>query len=159
MLDQAFASDLTHLPPLLLSSEDHDRLTGLARALATSHKQGDAQLLMEELYRADVIPPYWMPEGIVRMNSHVEFKDDRTGRIRCVQLVYPQEADIGHGRISVLSPVGTAMLGLAAGQSIGWSSNDRRRPRLTVLRVSAQPFEVPGGRLIGEEPSPVPEGG
>ena len=146
MLNRVFATDLTSLPRLLLSSDDHDRLTGLARAMATSHKRGDAQLLIDELYRADIVPPYWMPDGIVRMNSHVEFRDDRTGRIRRVRLVYPQEADTNHGRISVLSPVGTALLGLAEGQSIGWSSDDRRRPRLTVLRVSTQPFEVLSAR-------------
>jgi regulator of nucleoside diphosphate kinase len=142
MPDPTFATDLTRLPRLLLTSDDHDRLTGLARAMVTSHMRDDAQLLMDELYRADIVPPYWMPDEIVRMNSHVEFKDDRTGRIRRVQLVYPQQADIGQGRISVLSPVGTALLGLAEGQSISWSGDDRRRPRLTVLRVSNQPFEV-----------------
>ncbi|HEY7576141.1 MAG TPA: nucleoside diphosphate kinase regulator [Acetobacteraceae bacterium] len=144
MPDRTFATDLTQLPRLLLTSDDHDRLTGLARAMATGHERDDARLLMDELYRADIVPPYWMPEGIVRMNSHIEFRDDRTGRIRRVQLVYPQQADIGQGRISVLSPVGTALLGLAEGQSIGWSSDGRRRPRLTVVRVSNQPFEVPG---------------
>jgi regulator of nucleoside diphosphate kinase len=143
MPDRTFATDLTHLPRLLLTSDDHDRLTALARATA-SHDRDGAQLLMGELYRADIVPPYWMPDGIVKMNSHVEFRDDRTGRIRCVQLVYPQEADIDHGRISVLSPVGTALLGLAEGQSIAWSSDDRRRPRLTVLRVNTQPFELLG---------------
>jgi regulator of nucleoside diphosphate kinase len=141
MPDRTLATDLTCLPRLLLSSDDHDRLTGLARAVATSDKRSDAQLLIDELYRADIVPPYWIPDGIVKMNSHVEFRDDRTGRIRHVQLVYPREADFSRGRISVLSPVGTALLGLQEGQSIGWSNNDRRRPRLTVLRLSNQPFE------------------
>ena len=144
MPDRTFATDLTHLPRLLLTSDDYDRLTGLARATAASDDRDGAQLLMDELYRADIVPPHWMPDGIVKMNSHVEFRDDRTGRIRCVQLVYPREVDIDHGLISVLSPVGTALLGLAEGQSIAWSSDDRRRPRLTVLRVNTQPFELLG---------------
>jgi regulator of nucleoside diphosphate kinase len=142
MPEQTFATDLTRLPRLLLTSDDHDRLTELVRAVTTSQKGGDPQLLMDELYRADIVPPYWMPDGIVRMNSHVEFRDDRTGRIRRVQLVYPRDADIRYGRISVLSPVGTALLGLEEGQSIAWSGDARRRPRLTVLRVSSKPFAV-----------------
>lgn len=144
MSDRIFATDLTRLPRLLLTSDDYDRLTGIARAMATGHMRDDAQVLMDELYRADIVPPHWMPDGVVRMNSHVEFRDYRTGRLRRVQLVYPQQADIGDGRISVLSPVGTALLGLAEGQSISWSTDDRRRHRLTVLRVSKRPFEVLG---------------
>ena len=58
MPDRTFATDLTHLPRLLLTSDDYDRLTGLARATAASDDRDGAQLLMGELYLADIVPHY-----------------------------------------------------------------------------------------------------
>lgn len=133
-------------PPLLLSADEHDRLMGLARAVSSRHPLVQGHRLLDELCRADIVPHSRMPPGIVRMESHIEYRDDGVGRIRQVQLVYPDRADISLGRISVLSPVGTALIGLAEGQSITWATRDGRPRRLTVLRVGDKPFaEVAGG--------------
>ena len=130
---------LSHQPALLLSADEHERLKNLARA---QHDNAEhRERLLDELYRADIVPDSWMPAGIVRMDSHVEYHDDGVSRIRRIQLVYPDRADILSRRISVLSPVGTALLGLAEGQSITWAQRDGRSRRLTVLRVGDQPFD------------------
>jgi regulator of nucleoside diphosphate kinase len=71
------------------------------------------------------------------MGSLVEY-EARGDRLR-VQLVYPAQADVEAGRISVLTPIGTALLGLSAGQSIEWQTRDGRRQALTVLRVDPPP--------------------
>ena len=87
------------------------------------------------------MPPGEVPADVVAMHSHVEYRDEATGAVRWVELVYPHEADIAQGRVSVLTPVGTGLLGLTAGRTILWPTQDGRERRLTVLRVSRQrPF-------------------
>jgi regulator of nucleoside diphosphate kinase len=124
---------------ILLSADDCDRLTDLATL--ASYPADDTQLLLEELDRADIVPTGRIPAGVVMMNSFVEFRDDRTGTIRRVQLVYPTMADIKRGRISILSLVGTALIGLAEDQSITCRTGNGREVRLTVLRASTEPFD------------------
>jgi transcription elongation GreA/GreB family factor len=75
----------------------------------------------------------------VRMQSHVRFRDESTGQVRDVQLVYPGEADPAHGRISILTPVGTALIGLTEGQSIRWKDRGGKNKCLTVLNVRDLP--------------------
>jgi hypothetical protein len=74
------------------------------------------------------------------MNSYVEYWDDKACMSRRVQLVYPHRADFSEGRISVLSRIGAALLGLMEGQSINWQTRNKDKQRLTVLRVSGEPF-------------------
>nr|WP_283949486.1 nucleoside diphosphate kinase regulator [Limobrevibacterium gyesilva] len=134
---QALADDN---PPLTLSTADEERLSGLATMSARRNAEV-AELLLEEIGRAQLVPADQMPEGVVRMHAYVEYRDEATGAVRRVQLVYPHEADIAQGSISVLTLVGAGLLGLAAGQSIMWPTQDGRERRLTVLRVSPEPFE------------------
>jgi regulator of nucleoside diphosphate kinase len=65
----------------------------------------------------------------------VEFRDDTTGKVQTVTLVYPEDADISKGRISVLTPIGTALIGVRAGDSISWETRTGDLRRLTVLQV------------------------
>jgi regulator of nucleoside diphosphate kinase len=69
------------------------------------------------------------------MNSEVEFRDDTTGKIQRVTLVYPEEADISQRKVSVLTPVGTALIGLRNGNSITWETPNGEVRQLTVLSV------------------------
>lgn len=62
--------------------------------------------LAEEIGRALVLARGKHPQHIVCMNSEVEFRDDTTGRVQTVTLVYPEDADISHRKVSVLTPVG-----------------------------------------------------
>jgi regulator of nucleoside diphosphate kinase len=76
-----------------------------------------------------------MPADVVRIGSIIEFEVDDGRRLK-VQLVLPENADINAGRISVLTPVGAALIGLSSGQAMEWLGHDGRERLLTVLAVS-----------------------
>jgi regulator of nucleoside diphosphate kinase len=80
-----------------------------------------------------------MPPDTVTMNSLVLCVDETTGAEHQLQLVYPRDADAAQGKVSVLAPVGAALLGLSAGQAIDWPLPGGRSTRLRVLRVIDQP--------------------
>jgi regulator of nucleoside diphosphate kinase len=125
---------MTTKPRIILSAHDYERLSALARA--ASRRMPDlAADLAEEIGRAHVLAKGRYPEHVVCMNCEVEFRDDATGRIQTVRLVYPEAADIAKGKISVLTPVGTALIGLPEGQSIKWESPSGELRQLTVLAV------------------------
>lgn len=126
-------------PSLYLTHEDVERLFALLESRARVREAGRFEKLETELLRAEVVPPEKIPADVVTMNSRVVFEDETTGERREVTLVYPWDADIDAGRISILVPVGTALLGLRVGQSIDWQlpSGDKRRYR--IIAVPYQP--------------------
>lgn len=132
-------------PQITIGDLDRRKLTRLAHS-APDSMADTADELLAELDRARTKAQAEMPAGVVRMGSLVTF---RTGQEqdRTVQLVYPDSADIAEGRISVLTPIGAALIGLAEGQSIGWDDRSGRRHELTVLSVR-QP-EAPAESLSG----------
>jgi regulator of nucleoside diphosphate kinase len=97
-----------------------------------------AERLEAELDRATVVEPAELPPDVVRMHSRVTFEDVRTGAIREVVLVYPRAADASAGRLSVLAPIGAALLGLRVGDEIEWPLPDGRTAEIRILSV-AQP--------------------
>jgi regulator of nucleoside diphosphate kinase len=121
-------------PRITLTAQDHDKLSILARA-AENTMPDVAAVLSEELDRAHVLARGRHPEHVVCMGCEVEFRDDTTGKVQTVTLVYPEDADISQGRISVLTPIGTALIGLRAGHSITWETRTGDLRRLTVLQV------------------------
>jgi regulator of nucleoside diphosphate kinase len=121
----------TNLPPIVVTTVDFDRLRGLAQAATPA-----ADLLAREIERARLIEPEAAGDKLVTMNARVRYRDDVTGQERTVTLVYPGEADIEAGRLSVLTPVGAALIGLSVGQSIEWESPSGGLRSLTVLRVN-----------------------
>ena len=121
-------------PQIILSTEDYERLTVLARA-AMNRMPELAEGLSEELERAHVIDEDGHLQQVVCMGCDVKFRDEATGRIQDMTLVYPAQADISQGKISVLTPVGTALIGLREGQSITWDTRTGDARRLTVLEV------------------------
>ncbi len=126
---------MTHAKPtIVVKAEDHARLTALVRA-AMGRMPDLASELADELDRADVLPQGSCAEHIVCMGSEVEFRDETTSKIHKVTLVYPQEADILSGKVSVLTPIGTALIGLRAGQSIAWETPAGDPRSLTVIAV------------------------
>lgn len=121
-------------PEILVSDVESDKLLSLANgALARAPEL--AEDLIEEIERATVVADSELPTSVVRMGSEVAFETDDGRRRRRVTLVYPGEADIAQDRISVLTPIGTALIGLSAGQSITWVTRDGREQLLTVLAV------------------------
>lgn len=122
-------------PSIVICHTDRERLTKLAEAI--SDRSPDiAEELLVELDRAKVVKDGGLPGNIVRMGSSVKYRSD-DGQERHVSLVYPGEADISLGKISILTPIGTALIGLSAGQSIDWIARDERSHHLTVITVEA----------------------
>lgn len=98
--------------------------------------------LKRELDRAIVVSSVAVPPDVATMNSMVRYSDETAGEQRTVFLVYPQKADGSAGKISVLAPVGTALLGLSEGQAIEWDFPDGSRRRLRLLEVVYQPERI-----------------
>lgn len=135
MTEHNIAIDTANLKPeITLSTQDYVKLSALVRA-AMNRMPELADGLSEELERAHIIEDENFSAQIVRMGYEVEFRDDTTGKTQTVTLVYPAQADIVRGKISILTPIGTALIGLGAGQSISWNTRSGETRRLTVLRV------------------------
>lgn len=122
------------LPAITMNTVDAERLLRLAD-IARRRFPGAAEFLTREIERANVVSPSQMLPGVVAMGSEVEFRDDTSGQVRRVTLVYPHEADVAEGRISVLTPIGAALIGLSVSQSIEWETPLGERRSLTVLHV------------------------
>ena len=127
----------TGRPPLVLSRLDCDRLDALLEQPANAGPQFDA--LREELARAEVREPQDMPPDAITMNSIARFRDEATGEERELTLVYPRDADGSPEKVSILAPVGSALLGMRAGQAIEWPLPGGRSTRLQVLGIRYQP--------------------
>ncbi|RWL12862.1 MULTISPECIES: nucleoside diphosphate kinase regulator [Mesorhizobium] len=121
-------------PNIRISKSDHARLSALASTVAARNPEASDELLAE-LERARIVADGWVSAGTVRMGSTVTFKPD-TGDRKTITLVFPGDADISEGKVSILTPVGTALIGLSAGQSIMWTARDGRRHELLVLAVN-----------------------
>ena len=127
------------LPPsLIVSSRDLARLEALLDSPVLSRHPA-ALALMDELNRAEILPPEQIPADVVTMHSRVECEDFASGEDHVLTLVYPNEADVERGRVSVLAPVGSALLGLSVGQTIDWQAPGGRSLKLRVKSVRYQP--------------------
>jgi len=124
-------------PAITVSSLDLQRIEQWLRTASAQRLPG-IDALQAELDRANVVEPVDMPPDIVTMNSTVRFCDDASGREYELTLVYPDGAG-APGTVSVLAPTGSALLGLAVGQSIAWQVPGGRKLQLRVLEVLRQP--------------------
>lgn len=119
---------------ILISEQDYERLSLLIHH--TESRQ--SEVLEEELARAQIVPQTEIPKEVVTMNSKIRFVDEVTKKESEVTLVYPKDADVTKGQVSVLAPVGTALIGLRLGQSIEWPMPNGPR-RLRVISIIYQP--------------------
>lgn len=126
--------------PLIISDADCRRLASLIDSERMKHSVGEEQLLAlaAELRRASVVPADEVPPDVVTMNSVVRLHDLDSDEVMEYQLVYPMYADMTLNRISVLAPVGTAILGYRVGDVIEWPVPSGLR-RLRVEEVVSQP--------------------
>lgn len=129
---------MSSLPPVIMSSLDVERLE---RLLETQDLAGNpaAVALQKEMDRAEILAPSDMPPDVVTMNSRLTCQIQEDGTERELTLVYPDQADLDAGRISILAPVGTALLGLRNGETIQWPGPDGKALTLLVTRISYQP--------------------
>lgn len=127
-------------PPLLVSRLDVERIESLLEQPA--FLASDTRALQEELARAEVVEPEQLPGDIISMNSvaRVRVEDAEAGSHEYeLTLVYPRDADPDAHKVSILAPVGSALLGLRVGDAIDWPMPGDRIARLHVLAVRYQP--------------------
>jgi regulator of nucleoside diphosphate kinase len=127
-------------PPIILRETDADRLSNLASQMEGGASQA-ANLLLDEIERAEVRPDHLVPDTTVGMLSIVEFVDEAHNQARRVTLVYPSDADIALGRVSILTPVGAGLIGLSPGQTIDWPDRDGQKRTLRILSVARGPID------------------
>ncbi|MFG6608446.1 nucleoside diphosphate kinase regulator [Sulfitobacter sp. 1A10445] len=94
-----------------------------------------AELLIEELSRARVVTPSRLRRDVVDLGRQFTYHDETAGKNHTVTLVLPPEADISAGRISILTPIGVALIGLVEGAAFHWETRDGQRRELKVLKV------------------------
>ncbi|MGO1748937.1 MAG: nucleoside diphosphate kinase regulator [Marinobacter sp.] len=126
---------MSDMPAILVAEEDFNRLSTLIE------KQGDSDIadgLDDELSRATLVPLAEMPAHVVTMNSSVRFQNSDSGQEHELTLVYPHEVGTGDGKISILAPAGSALLGLSVGESIEWPIRGRANIHLKIINVTRQ---------------------
>lgn len=136
MSKNRLSNNVPVLPPIVMTTEEARRLSALANSSMALFPRV-AHFLARETERANVVADDSDIRGIVRMGSQVRYCDDKTGDVRDVVLVYPHEADIALKRISVLTPVGAALIGLSVGQAIEFQTPGPQTRSLTILGVSS----------------------
>lgn len=124
-------------PPIHMIDREAETLTDLAIRIEQRLPQVSA-LLLREIERARVHPRQRIGADVVTMYAKVRFVDQANGRAQEYQLVYPKDADIDAGRISILTPVGAGLIGLREGQSILWPDRDGRERELKIVAVVQQ---------------------
>lgn len=118
---------------VLLGQRDLARLDALVRRSAST----DSSQLFEELDAANVVEDHLLPDDVVRMNTRITFVDLDTRVESTIELVYPHESQGSPNRVSILAPVGAALIGLRVGETIDWPLPNGRQRRLQVVAVSA----------------------
>jgi len=127
-------------PPIHLLASESDMVGSLALQVEHRHPVV-AAMLLEEIERAELHEPGTLPIDAVTLGSAISFVDERTGFERDVQLVLPAFANISENRISILTPIGAALYGLRAGDSINWPDIDGNERRISITKVE-QPVIV-----------------
>ena len=123
----------------VITEVDFDRLRGLVHSRVGRAAYGPlAAALDKELQRGEVVAPTRVPKGVVTMNSKVRIQDMRSDERETYTLVFPQDADIDQGRLSVLAPLGTALLGAKGGDVVEVNAPAGLR-RIKVVRILYQP--------------------
>ncbi|ATC65160.1 transcription elongation factor GreAB [Nibricoccus aquaticus] len=132
--------------PIYITREDNSKLRLLIAAALHSNATASLQNLRRELDRAAIIDRESIPLDVVTMESRVEFEDLGTGEIETFSITFPDRADVEAQRISILAPIGIALIGCREGQIVSWSTPGGIR-QLKIRRVTPAPTEVPHAQL------------
>lgn len=125
-------------PNIVISSLDAERLEALLASLPKDSFPGRAEL-EAKLARAEIVDPKDIPSTVVTMNSTVRFRVASSTEEFILTLVYPRDMDSSSSKISILAPVGSALLGLAQGDEIEWPKPGGGRLRVRIEEVLYQP--------------------
>ena len=126
-------------PEIYVTTHDYERLSALADFYQARRRGVVVNFLIDELERAELVPAADVGPKVVTMNSRVRIMDPDTALCRTVTLVYPREEDSLRGKVSVFTPLGTALLGLPEGGRMEWRTLDGRTKSVAVLEVEYQP--------------------
>lgn len=124
-------------PRIVINEDELGHIESLAEG-AMLRNPALGERLMEEIGRAQIVKPEKMPRDVVSIRSSVTYRDEATGLHKTVTLVYPEDADIMRHQISIMTPIGIALLGLSEGAAFYWDTRNNQRRTLTVIGV-AQP--------------------
>ena len=124
----------TRLPKIHLDKTLVGRLEALAASVMRRSPEVGERLI-DEIARAKLVAPNKMRDDVITIGSVVTYRDLDMAREHTVSVVYPENANIEEGRISVLTPVGVALLGLSPGATISWVTRDDETRQLEVLEV------------------------
>lgn len=116
---------------LLLSVNDYERIAGLV----LTNTSENLDLLLTELDRATILKDEDIPETVVKMNSTLIFRDLNSLEEAEVTLVYPEHSNLEKNKISILAPLGSALIGLSEGQDIEWSMPNGKIRKLQIVEV------------------------
>lgn len=108
--------------PVILLKNDYDILNGYVKNLKgmqVNEKENFGKLY-QELKKAQIVTPENFPDDVVRLDSTVVIRDIKTNRDMTITIVLPQKADIKQRKVSVLAPIGTALIGFRKGQTVSW---------------------------------------
>ena len=133
----------TRAPKIVINEDELTHIEGLAEG-AMLRNPALADRLLEELGRARIVKANKMPGDVVSIGSTVTYRDEASGQSKTVTLVYPEHADIMRQRISIMTPIGVALLGLSEGAAFYWDTRDNQRRLLTILTVT-QPADPETG--------------
>jgi regulator of nucleoside diphosphate kinase len=132
--------------PIYITREDNSKLRLLIAAALHSNATASLQNLRRELDRAAIIDRESIPLDVVTMESRVEFEDLATGEIEVYSITFPDRADVEAQRISILAPIGIALIGCREGQVVSWNTPGGIR-QLKIRQVTPAPAEVPHAQL------------
>ena len=127
-------------PKIIINADELSHIEGLAEG-AMQRNPDLADRLLDEIGRARVVPAKKMPKNVVSIGSTVTYRDETTGQEKSVTLAFPEDADIAQQKISLMTPIGVALLGLTEGAVFFWDTREKERRTLTVIRV-----EQPGDK-------------
>lgn len=116
---------------ILITERDYLRI----RHILSTQNSDDFENLEIEIERAKIIEENEIPSDLVRMNSTVRFMTLQDERVNTLTLVFPEEANFAEGKISILAPLGSALIGLRVGQEINWMFPDRKTKTMKILEV------------------------
>ena len=133
--------------PIYITRDDYSKLRLLVTTALYSNASAALQKLREELDRAAIIDSAAIPAGVVIMDSTVEFEDLGTGEVEEYTLTFPDRANVEEKRLSILAPIGTALIGYRVGDLVRWSTPGGVR-QLKIRRVTAPAPEAAPAELV-----------
>lgn len=127
-------------PSITISKPDRERLISAATtALRSERPMPAASMLLREIGRATLVEREALPKGVVTLHSEVEIHDNVNNMVRRLRLVPPGDLTDDPNAVSILTPLGAALIGLSKGDTISWCTATGDRRSVTVLRVSRPP--------------------